>query len=62
MTIAIAAAAAIGKLFVDGAYEGNNIFRYLGDNGIQPCIKEEETLESIGKKMTFLEIYSVGPE
>jgi len=30
---------AIGKLFYDGAYEGNNIFRYLKDNGILPCIK-----------------------
>ncbi len=31
----------IGKLFADdGAYEGNNIFRYLSaDNGILPCIK-----------------------
>jgi hypothetical protein len=27
----------IGKLFADyGAYDGNNIFRYIGDNGIQP--------------------------
>ncbi len=24
---------AIGKLFADGAYEGNDIFRYLADNG-----------------------------
>ncbi len=32
-------ALAIGKLFADGAYEGNNIFRYLSDNGILPCIK-----------------------
>ena len=30
---------AIGKLFADGAYDGNDIFRYLGDKGIQPCIK-----------------------
>ena len=30
---------AIGKLFADGAYEGNEIFRYLEDNGILPCIK-----------------------
>jgi hypothetical protein len=31
---------AIGKLFSDGTtYEGNDIFRYLGDKGIQPCIK-----------------------
>ncbi len=29
----------IGKLFADGAYEGNDIFRYLADKGIQPCIK-----------------------
>jgi hypothetical protein len=28
-----------GKLFSDGAYEGNDIFRYLGENGILPCIK-----------------------
>jgi hypothetical protein len=35
-----AAAAAIGKLFGDdGTYEGNEIFRYLEDNGIMPCIK-----------------------
>jgi hypothetical protein len=29
----------IGKLFGDGAYDSNNIVRYLSDNGIQPCIK-----------------------
>ncbi len=29
----------IGKLFGDGAYDNNDIFRYLADNGIQPCIK-----------------------
>ena len=29
----------IGKLFADGAYDENEIFRYLGDNGILPCIK-----------------------
>ena len=29
----------IGKLLGDGAYEDNDIFRYLGDNGILPCIK-----------------------
>ena len=28
-----------GKLFADGAYDGNEIFRYLGVNGILPCIK-----------------------
>ncbi|MER5174777.1 MAG: IS5 family transposase [Candidatus Nitrosocosmicus sp.] len=31
---------AIGKLFADdGAYEGNDIFECLADNGILPCIK-----------------------
>ena len=29
----------IGKLFVDGSYDGNEIFRSLADNEIQPCIK-----------------------
>jgi len=24
----------IGKLFADGAYDGNDIFGYLGDKGI----------------------------
>ncbi len=32
-------AAAIGRLFVDGAYDNNMIFGYLSDNGILPCIK-----------------------
>jgi hypothetical protein len=31
---------ALGKLFADdGAYDNNNIFRYLSDNGTLPCIK-----------------------
>jgi len=30
---------ALGKLLGDGAYEGNDVFRYLEDNGILPCIK-----------------------
>lgn len=29
----------VGKLFADGAYDGNDIFRCLADNGILPCIK-----------------------
>jgi hypothetical protein len=29
----------IGKLIADGAYEGNEIFRFSADKGIQPCIK-----------------------
>jgi hypothetical protein len=32
-------ATTIGKLFADGAYDNNDIFRYLACNGIQPCIK-----------------------
>ena len=39
------AAEAIGKLFGDGAYDGNDIFRYLGDNGILPCIKVKKILK-----------------
>jgi hypothetical protein len=31
----------IGKLFADGAYESNEIFRFIADNGIQSCIKEK---------------------
>src|SRR6476469_1087093 len=35
------------KLFADGAYEGNEIFRRVGDNGILPCIKvRKRMLES----------------
>ena len=30
---------ALGNLFADGAYEGNEIFRFLAYNSIQPCIK-----------------------
>jgi hypothetical protein len=29
----------IGKLFADGAYDNNDIFRCLADNGILSCIK-----------------------
>ena len=48
----------IGKLFGDGAYEGNEIFRYLEDNGILPCIKvRKRMLKLDGKKETSLEIY-----
>ena len=31
--------AAVGKLLADGAYDNNDVFRYLSDNGILPCIK-----------------------
>jgi hypothetical protein len=49
---------AIGKLFYDGAYEGNNIFRYLKDNGILPCIKVRKNARVLWwdwKKRTFEE-------
>ena len=30
---------ALGKLLGDGAYKGNDVFRFLEDNRILPCIK-----------------------
>ncbi len=44
----------IGKLFADGAYEGNNVFRYLSDNGILPCIKVRKNARVRWKKGNFL--------
>ena len=49
----------IGKLFVDGAYDGNEIFRYLGDNGILPCIKVRKNAKVGWKKGNFLRNLSV---
>jgi hypothetical protein len=42
----------IGKLFVnDGAYDSNDIFRYLSaDNGILPCIKVRKSARVGWKK------------
>jgi hypothetical protein len=35
-----ATAIVVGKVFADdGAYDGNDVFRCLADNGIMPCIK-----------------------
>jgi hypothetical protein len=51
--------AAIGKLFADGAYEGNDVFRYLGDNGIQPCIKVRNNSRIRWKKGNILRNLSV---
>ena len=41
---------AMGKLFSDdGAYEGNDIFRFLpADNGILPCIKVRKNASRVG--------------
>jgi hypothetical protein len=44
---------AIGKLFADGAYEGNDVFRYLSDNGIMPCIKVRKNAKVGWKKGNF---------
>jgi len=49
----------IGKLFADGAYEGNDIFRYRGDNGILPCIKVRKNARVRWKKGNFLRNLSV---
>ena len=51
---AVAAATTIGKLFADGAYEGNNIFGFLADNGIQPCIKVRKNARIRWKKGSIL--------
>ena len=50
----------IGKLFADGAsYEGNDIFRYLGDNGIQPYIKVRKNAKINWKEANILRNLSV---
>ena len=52
-----AAAAALGKLFAEGAYDGNEIFRYLGDNGILPCIKVRKNSRVRWRKGNILRNY-----
>jgi hypothetical protein len=49
----------IGKLFADGAYDGNDIFRYLLDNGILPCIKVRKNARVRWKKGNILRNLSV---
>ena len=49
----------IGKVFGDGAYDGNDIFRYLGDNGILPCIKVRKNAKVGWKKGNILRNLSV---
>ncbi|HXT84706.1 MAG TPA: transposase, partial [Verrucomicrobiae bacterium] len=49
----------LGKLFADGAYDGNYIFEYLGDNGIQPCIKVRKNSRIRWKKGNILRNLSV---
>jgi hypothetical protein len=43
-----------GKLIADGAYEGNDIFGYLGNNGILPCIKVRKNSRVRWKKGNIL--------
>src|SRR6185437_2375095 len=43
----------------DGAYDGNYIFGYLGDNGIQPCIKVRKNAKVRWKKGNILRNLSV---
>ena len=50
---------AIDKLFADGAYDGNDIFRYLGDNGILPCIKVRKNAQVRLKKGNILRNLSI---
>ena len=43
----------------DGAYEGNDIFKYLSDNGILPCIKVRKNPKVGWKKGNILRNLSV---
>ncbi len=50
----------IGKLFADAdAYEGNDIFRCLEDDGIHPCIKVRKNAKVRLKTGHFLRNLSV---
>ncbi len=48
------AVATMGKLYVDGAYDNNEIFRYLGNNGILPCIEVRKNVRVGWKKGNIL--------
>jgi hypothetical protein len=50
---------AICKIFGDGAYDNNEIFRYLSDNGILPCIKVRKNAKVRWKKGNILRNLSV---
>src|SRR4051812_63513 len=50
---------AIGKLFSDGAYDSNDIFRCLTNNGILPCIKVRKNSRVRWKKGNFFRNLSV---
>ena len=50
---------AIGKLFADGTYDNNEIFRCLTDNGILPCIKVRKNSRVRWKKGNLFRNLSV---
>jgi hypothetical protein len=50
---------AIGKLFADGAYDSNDVFRYTADNEILPCIKVRKNARIRWKKGHILRNLSV---
>ncbi len=49
----------IGNLFADGAYDSNEIFKCLSDNGILPCIKVRKNSRIRWKKGNILRNLSV---
>src|SRR3954453_10944512 len=49
----------IGKLFAEGAYDGNENFKFLADNGILPCIKVRKNARARWKKGNHLRNLSV---
>ena len=49
----------IGKLFADGSYDSNDIFRCISDNGILPCIKVRKNARVRLKTGHFLRNLSV---
>jgi IS5 family transposase len=51
--------ATASKLFADGAYDSNEIFRCLADNGILPCIKLRKNAKVRWKKGNTLRNLSV---
>jgi hypothetical protein len=55
--------AVIGKLFAnDGAYDGNNVFGCLVNNGILPCIKVIKNAKVRLNKGHILKSISYNPE
>ena len=49
----------IGQLFADGAYDGNETFKFLADNGILHCIKVRKNARVRRKKGNILRNLSV---